>query len=695
MITVYAEKPSVARKIVSAIAEGKSTSKEGYIEITYKGEPCYVTWGVGHLCELKQAVDYNPDYKQWRNLPMPFVPEKFETKVKPEVRAQAKIVHELFKKSSLIINATDYDREGELIFYYLMTTLKCKVPFKRLCLKSLEISAIKDAFEHLASPADVKDLTDAARARSIADFLVGSNATVAMTLGYSGKDVLSVGRVQTPTLNILVQREKEILAFDKRKYFDITGTFTTKDGKKTKYTGAWDGDRIFDSKEAAAVLDKLKTADAVIDSVEKTVSDKLPPYLYNLSSLQMDANSIYGFSLDKTLKIAQSLYEKGYTTYPRTDSMFLTKDMVGEIKKVLTKLKGMSEYASFVTSTDIKNFGHWFDDSKVSSHTAIIPTTSTASGLSPDEQKIYDLVCRSVICMIYDKAVIERVAVKTVADEYTFVSKGVTVKDKQWMAVSLSPTKETVLPPLEEKTAVDGEYKMEEKETQPPKRYTDKTLLSAMLNAGKALEDEELKKILTTGTAKGIGTEATRAGILNTLITRGYVERVKKNLVPTEKGIFLIDTIPIEDIKSAAYTAEWEKRLAMIADKKDTFDAFVADIIKQTTEWCNLLQEKAKTAPKAPAVSGGSASLTCPMCGKPVRKVSWGWGCSGYKEGCKFGVSAVIAGKKMTDAQVKALIEKGRTGEIKGFKSKAGKSFSAMLVLDKETGRANFEFAKK
>ncbi len=693
MITIYAEKPSVARTIVKAIAT-VSKNEDGYIKITYKGEDCCVTWGVGHLCELKQAVDYNEDYKNWKNLPMPFVPERFETKIKPDVAKQAHIVGGLFKKSSLIINATDYDREGELIFYYLMETLKCKVPFKRLCLKSLEPSAIRDAFDALLSPAAVKDITDAARARSIADFLVGSNITVAMTLGYSNKEVLSVGRVQTPTLNILVQREKEIRAFSSKKYYEINGDFTDKADSSVKYQGVLEGDKIFDKSKADDIINAVKGANASVLSVEKKVANKELPYLYSLSSLQMDANSIYGFDLDKTLKVAQSLYEKGYTTYPRTDSMFLTKDMVGTVKAILSRLSAVPKYASYLISTDIKNFGHWFNDSKVSSHTAIIPTMKTPTDLTPNEEKVYDLICRSVIYTVYDNAKLERVTVKTKADKYIFISKSVTVIDKQWLTVSLSPTKETLLPNVMKGTFVNAEYSVNEKETAPPKRFTDKTLLSAMLNAGKYVEDEELKKILLSDEVKGIGTEATRAAILNTLIARGYVERVKKNLIPTEKGMFLIDIIPIEDIKSPAYTAEWEKRLLSIAQGSDSFDGFVSDIIKQTTDWCNILKESKGTV-KTPSSYGASSSLACPLCGKPLRKLNWGWGCSGYKDGCRFGINAAIAGKKLSDAQVKSLVEKGRTSELKGFKSKAGKSFSAMLVLDKSTGKINFEFKKK
>lgn len=695
MLTIYAEKPSVARTIIKAINEGKETHNDGYSIIEYKGEPCNVTWGIGHLCELKQAVDYNPDYKNWKNLPLPFIPEKYETKFKEETIKQAKIVGELFKKSSLIINATDFDREGELIFRYLMDTLHCKVPFKRLCLKSLEISAIKEAFNNLLSPADVANIAYAAKARSIADFLIGSNATVALTLGFSNSGVLSVGRVQTPTLNILVEREKEIRKFKSQKYYEIIGEFTDLKDGSVKYKGTLEGDKIFDKSTANEICKTACNANASVLSVDKKQATKELPYLYNLSSLQMDANSIYGFSLDKTLKIAQELYEKGFTTYPRTDSIYLTNDMIKTVDRILASLKSTPQYSSLLSETKIKNIPHWFNDKKVTSHTAIIPTNNTPSGLSPDSEKIYDLICRSVIMMTYDDAKVEYTTVKTQADKYIFISKGTTVIDKQWLNVSLTPLKETILPKIVQGSSVNGKYTVTEKETTPPKRYTDKTLLSAMLNAGKYVEDDELKKILASDSVKGIGTEATRAGILNTLIARGYVQRVKKTLIPTDRGIFLIDTIPIEEIKSPAYTAMWEKRLTLIEKGEDSYSSFVNDIIAQTKDWCAKLNECAHiSSEKAPSAFSTTTkeNLICPLCGEKLHKLSSGWGCTGYKKGCKFFIGK-IAGKVLSDTQINALLTKGRTNKINGFKSKAGKNFSAVLILDKATGKISFDFS--
>ncbi len=695
MTTIYAEKFSMARIIAEALNEkGKVKNNKGYHTIIYKGEETFVTCGVGHLCGLKQAVDYNADYKNWKNLPMPFIPEKFETKKEKKTLDQTKIVADLFKKSDFIINATDCDREGELIFYYLYTTLKCKVPYKRVNIQSTQAKAIRDAFDDLKTPAEVMDITNAGRARSIADWLIGSNATVAMTLGFSEKDVLSIGRVQTPTLNILVKREKEIKAFKPELYWSLTATFTT--DKKETYTAKHKTDRFKDATEATAVLSKINGKNGVVTSVNVKEEKRSSPNLHSLASLQMICNSKFGYTLQQTLDTAQSLYEKGLITYPRTDSQYLTEDMEGTINEVLDALsKNNSDYNKLIAGKPRKfDKKHYFNDSKVSSHYAIIPTDKYASGLSKWEENVYDIICRSVIIMLYGPAVIELTTVTTTVEGEPFISKGSVIKDAQWMAVS-SASKEEFLPSLSVDEKVSGEYKNVSKETKPPKRYTDKTLLIAMLNAGEELEDEEMRKILAAKDDEkgGIGTPATRASIVETLAKRGFVVREKKNIIPTEKGIRLIDAIPIEDIKSPVVTGEWELRLDKMAKGTEDFDKFIADIKDITTKWCREITEASKSSGSKVSTKADSGnttvSLSCPLCGKPLRKMNWGWGCSGYKEGCKFSIGS-IAGKKLTDTQVKQLIEKGKTSEIKGFTSKAGKKFSAKLKM--EEGKISFDF---
>lgn len=708
MITIFAEKPDVGNKIAAALdqitlSSGKIIKfkdlkanekavksqqfKDGYLKINYMGEECYVTWGYGHLCELKQASDYDPDYKNWSKMPMPFIPKSYEVKVKEEAKKQFNLVKDLMNKSTLVINATDYDREGELIFAYIYEAGKIKAPFKRAHFSSQTEEGLIDGFKTLKTAADVKDITDAGKGRSIADFVIGANMTAKMTLKSGSKNVLSVGRVQTPTLNILVEREEAIRNFVPQPFYTISAVFTTKSKEDFK---AEHKTKRFDNKaDAQAVFDKINKQPGTIKNVEKKIEYKEGPNLFNMSSLQMAANSKYGFTLDKTLEIAQQLYEGGYTTYPRTDSQFLTEDMEPTVNTVLDVLaKNNTTYAGFINGR-ARTFEKkkYFDDKKVQSHFAIIPTKSyPVSGLTPDQEKIYDLIARSVIMMLYNKAKLENTKVVTDVKGEEFISNGKVVVDPEWMAVD-AKSKEELLPALKVGDVVTGNYKLNEKMTQPPKRYTDKTLLSAMLNSGKELEDAELKKLMASEEVNGIGTEATRASIVKTLVDRGYAARDKKTIFATDRGIQLIHALPIKEIKSAELTALWEKRLNNIALGKDNLTSFVKDIEELTRQWVDELEKNVKRGD----VSTKNVVGKCPKCGNDIFKTSWGYGCAGYKEGCTFTINGTIAQKKITDNQVKKLLTNGNSGVIKGFKSKAGKTFDTSLVLDKDF-KVVFEF---
>lgn len=710
MITIYAEKPDVGNKIAAALdkitlSSGKEITfkdlkanekavksqqyKDGYLKIKFKGEDCYVTWGYGHLCELKQASDYNSDYKNWNKMPMPFIPSKYEIKVKDEVKKQFNLVKDLMNKSSLVINATDYDREGELIFAYLYEAAKLTVPFKRAYFSSQTKEGFIEAFDNLKTPAEVKSITDAGRGRSIADFVVGANLTAQMTLKSGTKNVLSIGRVQTPTLNILVERELAIKHFVPTPYYTITANFET--ASKETYKADYKVKKITKKDTAQEILDKIKGHKGVVKDIQRKTEYKEGPSLYSLSSLQMATNSKYGLTMAKTLEIVQQLYEAGYTTYPRTDSQYLTEDMEPVVNNVLDVLSANNEDYHKLIDKRPRKFDRpkYFDDKKVVSHFAIIPTKSyPKSGLTPQQEKVYDLIARSVITMLYGDAKLENTKVTTVVNGEEFISSGKMVIDPQWMLVD-SRVKDELLPTLNVSDEVNGEYKMSEKMTQPPKRYTDKTLLSAMLNSGKELDDAELKKLMATHDIKGIGTEATRASIIETLVRRGYVDRDKKTIFATDKGIQLINALPIKEIKSAELTALWEKRLYDIELGKEDLPTFVKDIEEITKKWVYELG----TTVKRGDVASYSSIGTCPLCGKGIIKTKWGYGCSGYKDGCKFTISGTIAGKKLTDTQVKKLLTKGSTGLIKGFKSSSGKTFNTELVFD-DDHKVIFEFAK-
>lgn len=710
MITIYAEKPDVGTKIAAALDKitlsGGQTvsfeklasydkaikaqrSKDGYFIINYKGQKTYVTWGYGHLCELKQAYDYDEDYKNWHNIPLPFIPDKYEVKVKDATSKQFSIVKKLLNSSDYIINATDFDREGNLIFEYLMQASNCKKPYKRACLTSQTKEGFIEAFDNLKTSAEVRPITDAGIGRSIADWVIGSNLTVAMSLKYNS-GVLSIGRVQTPTLNMLVERTLAIKNFKPTPYFTISAVFKTK--KDEQYNAEYKIKKIDTRNEACEIVSSITGLDGKVKSVDRKITKKEAPSLYNLSSLQMDANSKYGFTLAKTLQIAQELYEGGYTTYPRTDSQYLTEDMLPTINSVLDSLEKIPEYKDYISGhTRYINQKKYFNNSKVTSHYAIIPTKDIPSGLSDDQQKIYDLIARSVIMMIYDAAQIEKTTVITDVNGHEFISNGSVIQKPGWTIIEKSG-KDVWLPPLSIGEVVSGTYKVNDKMTEPPKYYTDKSLVSAMISAGKELDDEELKKYMESG-VQGIGTEATRAAIIEALIKRGYAERSGKKIAATEKGIALISILPLQEIKSAELTAKWEYRLNEIANNRDNLNSFIKDIENLTCDWCSkITNSTTEVAAFAVSNSAGQTDLKCPICRSPIAKKAWGWGCSGYKNGCKFSINATIAGKKLTDTQVKTLITKGKTPKIKGFNSKTGKKFDAYLTLD-ENYKVVFAFS--
>lgn len=770
MICILAEKPDVATKIAAALGGIKGENgtvipfeklqssekairhlrQNGYLETVFNGERTLVTWGYGHLCELKQAVDYNESYKQWTHIPLPFIPEKYEIKRKSapgsfgtNVRNQLATIKELFRQADTVINATDFDREGEVIFSYIYEYLKCRKPVKRVCYSSMTKDGFQTAFSQLKDGSEMRLTEAAGRMRSIADWVVGINLTVAMTVRNPSQGILSVGRVQTPTLKIVVDREKEIRAFKPEPYWTVNAVFTTAAGET--YPGTHTRERFTSEREATDELNRLlsegKNA-TVTDITQKSVK-RYTPHLYSLAALQMDANARYGMTLKQTLDAAQSLYSDGYTTYPRTSSQYLTEDMYPTVIKVLYALKENPQYTHWIEGRNKPaKSKYWFDDSKVDSHFAIIPTgvRPPDGKLGTYEARVYDLICKSVIRMLYGPAELEQTKVITTAAGADFVSNGSVVKDPGWMAVD-GMTNETVLPPLKKGDAVSGAYTSERKETKPPKRYTDKTLLAAMIAAGKDLEDEELKQILADPSVGGIGTGATRDAIIETLIMRDYMVRKQKVFYATERGIALIDALPLEDVKSPAMTAVWEKRLANI--QKGTEDAAVFQRELETTliAWCGAFRALPKgffndalknaeallgmgesaddtgetddnnnppngndgnknpasgnaAGANKPKGRGGSSavSLFCPRCGSPMKKLSWGWACTNPKEQCGFTVGSICS-KKLTDNQVGQLLTKGRTAQIAGFKSKAGKSFSAALKLNPETKKIEFDFS--
>ncbi len=715
MVTILAEKPDVGNKIAAALdkiylsngeivefsklkanekAIKSQQNRDGYLKINYKGHECYVTWGYGHLCTLKQAYDYDPSYKLWSKLPMPFVPKNYEIKLRTssssswdsKVERQFNIVKGLFEKSDLIINATDFDREGEVIFAYIYELAKCNKPVKRACFTSQTKEGIIEGFTKNIKLGSEMKLTElAGRMRSIADWVVGANLTAAMSLKNPGAGVMSVGRVQTPTLAMIVNRELAITNFVKAPYWAIEAEFTTANGESFK--AKHHKEKITEREEAEALFEKINGKDGTVTDVKKKKVKKEPPLLYSLSALQMDANSKFGYTLDQTLDIVQKLYDDGFTTYPRTNSQYLTEDMEPVVNGVLDKLSTVPIYAPLINGRERKfDRKHYFDNKKVESHFAIIPTGNIPKGLPLEHKRVYDLICRSVIKMLYGAATLEQTKAVIDVNGESFKASGSIIAEPGWMVVG-DASKTEILPDLSVGDVLKGEYKLCDKMSEPPKRYTDKTILAAMLSAGKDLDDAELKKLMSDPKTGGIGTEATRAAIIQTLIDREYIVREKKTLRATQKGIDLIQKLPLDQLKSAELTAVWERRLGDIARGTENADVFKSDFESALSDWVNTI--KTQVAKTNQSYANMLDGVKCPLCGKTVHSVEDGFECIAHKDGCKFAIST-ICGKKISEQQLRKLLTDGSTALIKGFKKKDGSKFNAKLKI--ENGKMAFVY---
>ena len=708
MITIFAEKPDMGTKIAAALDAihlengqvvhfndiGKhekdiirQRTKDGCLKIRFYNQDVVVTWGYGHMVGLKQAQDYYEEYADWHKIPLPYIPERYELKVITDNYRQFSRIQNWFKQSELIICATDDDREGDLIFDYIYTYLHCRTPFKRALFNKQSEDEFLKAFraENLVDSWKRKNVIHAGRARSAGDFIVGAGPTVAMTLKYSGngRNVLSVGRVQTAVLNMVVSRENDILSFKPQDYWVLEGTFIPESGKS--YIGIH-VDKKFDKKQdAEAVLAKIQNHNGIVISVEKKEVKKNKPNLYSLAALQIDSNKAFGFSLEETHKIAQSLYDKGVTTYPRTDSTHLPEDMKNEMESVFKMLKN-TDYAELIPDSPVNYYTkQYFDNRKVNSHYAIVPTKKTAEGLTENETKVYDLIVRSVLTMLYPEAVFNKSTVVTEVNGEQFITHGNAVIDAGFMAVTGIP-RDKLIPDIKQGEIVKAECRIETKQTEPPKRYTDATILTAMINCGKMIKDEELRGIMEKGKdgdPRGIGRPSSRDSIVSTLEKRGYTKKNGKSIYPTDKGMAMIKSFPVQDLKSAEMTAQWEKRLDDIEAGKDTYESFMSALEACVKKWTTMIIEA--EADENLSVSD-DINLKCPCCGLKMAVFSWGLGCLGYKDGsCKFSISNPFYKKKLSGKQITQLITTGETNVISGFVSKEGRKYSGRLVVNQDT----------
>jgi DNA topoisomerase III len=703
MRLIVAEKPSVGRDIAGAL--GSHRKEKGSLA----GDGWTVTWALGHLAELAPPDAYGEEYKKWRLESLPILPERFKVRVSSKTREQFGVVRGLMRDPSVteVVNACDAGREGELIFAYLYGLSGCRKPVLRLWISSLTREAIRAGFGSLRDGSSMKPLEDAARSRGEADWIVGMNATRAYSVRFGSRgNVLSVGRVQTPTLKLLVDREREIQEFEPEKFWTVHARFS-REGKT--YDGVWfenKRNRLPEKETADRIAEKVRGGSGTVRKAQKKTTTEKPPLLYDLTELQRNANARYGFTAERTLRAAQALYEeKKLITYPRTSSRYLSKDMVGGLKRRIEAAGALPDLSPFAEKLLEKEklpiSKRIADDAKVTDHHAIVPTNKEPSdGLPPDEAKVYDLVARRFLAVFFPVARFENTTVVTEVRKETFLSRGRVVLEAGWRALypeGVGGRKEKeppVLPPIEvrQEWAV-AKVGVKEGETKPPPRYSESALLGAMETAGKLVEDEELRQQMKDS---GLGTPATRAVTIERLIKVGYVERDKKVLVPTEKGRSLIGLLGDSPLTSAGFTARWEERLARMEKGAERRPNFMSDINRFTTE---LVEEVRGMEGEKLAVPSRSREPlgACPKCGSPVVETKKAYGCSAWKKtGCDFAIWKQVSGKRLSESQAKQLLARGRTGQLKGFKSKAGKPYSAALKLDGEHKvRLEFDNARK
>ncbi|RKP50169.1 type IA DNA topoisomerase [Cohnella endophytica] len=769
---VIAEKPDMGRNI-AAVIEPKAQNKRSYLE----GENYIITWAIGHLIGLAEPDLYDDKYKKWRFGDLPIIPDDFKLLPNPRTKDQLQVIEDLAARSGMLVNACDAGREGQHIFSLIVRHLSLKQPVKRLWISDLTAETIRKGFDQLKDNTEYDNLTQAARARSEADWLIGMNGSRAFTTKHN--ELLSVGRVQTPVLALIYDRQKQIEAFDSLKFYDITGLFNQ---GATNYRGIWQGDRLTDPQKAEAIAVKVKGKTGTIESYEVKDTKEYPFKLYDLTLLQREANGKFSFSAKKTLDVAQALYEKHKViSYPRTNSNYVNEQNIPEMHKILDNMRSSAEYGDYVKDANKRlvsvNNKNVCNPAKVEDHHAIMPTMKKPQGLSPDERKLYDLIVKRFLSHFYPAAEYKVHTVMTEVEKESFKTTVKQLLSLGWKVIysADAPTKSTSAKdggkdkedggstaedeeletdaPFEvdaTQPVVCSDVEVKEKETQPPKHFTEGTLLKAMESAGKQIEDEELRDAMKDS---GLGTPATRAATIERLKQVGYVDMQGKRIVITPKGRMAIELIRgagIALLTSPEMTGQWERRLTEISRGQASADTFMGNVKKftwQIIDKVNVQRPAAKNAfarPEPPAKEsrggkkkaagggggagdGGSATATakapakkkasaavkssasasasqpagepstlgvCPSpgCGGQIFMGRKGYGCSHYKTGCKFVIWKESLGRTLSDAMVKALIEKGKTGKLK-FGGKDGEEpYEARIVLNNDmTGELALE----
>lgn len=738
---VIAEKPDMGRNIAAAI-EPRAANKRTHLE----GERYIITWAIGHLVTLAEPDKYDDKYKKWNLDHLPIIPETFKLIPNFKTKDQLGVIADLAKRCDKLVNACDAGREGQHIFALIQRYLKLRLPVQRLWISDLTPETIKHGFAHLKDAAEYENLTKAARARSEADWLIGMNGSRAFTTKHNV--LLSVGRVQTPVLALIYDRQLQIEAFSSAKYYEVHALFAQDD---VRYRGVWQGERIANREAADKLVAKTSGKPGRIASYEIKETKEFPYKLFDLTLLQRETNAKYGFSAKKTLDLAQSLYEKHKViSYPRTNSNYVNEQNIPEMHRALDALRG-SSYDALVQGAEKrfvhKNNSNVCNPAKVEDHHAILPTHKKPGALSPDEQKVYDLIVRRFLSHFYPAAEYKQHTVLTEVEGETFKTSVKELLRLGWKTVYADMAKEKkkgkAKEDEEEEIETDAPFSIDaaaavlcasseakEKETQPPKPFTEGTLLKAMESAGKQIEDEELRDAMKDS---GLGTPATRAATIERLKQVEYIDMQGKRIVITQKGRMAIELIRkagVELLTSPEMTGHWERRLNEIARGVAQDEAFMAKV----KQFASFIVEKVrsqssvgraafgassetkarggkrtsrttragagggskptsadgpgKTAAQTAASTGGGIIGPCPRdgCGGTIFMGRKGYGCSHYKQGCTFVIWKVSFGKTLTDAMVKSLIEKGKTNKLK-LKKDDGETMEARIVLiDKKTG---------
>lgn len=691
MKVCIAEKPSVAREIASVL--GATASKNGYFE----GNGYQVTWTFGHFCTLKEPHEYAPQWKRWSLDYLPMIPPRFGIKLidNDGARRQFGVIEDLISKAAEVINCGDAGQEGELIQRWVLQKARCSCPVKRLWISSLTEESIREGFEKLYEAKDFDSLYEAGLSRAIGDWLLGMNATRLYTVKYGqNRSVLSIGRVQTPTLALIVNRQLEIENFVSEPFWELKTLYRNTTFAVTK-------GRFVLKEEAEKAAEAIKGEEFEVTDVATKEGVEYPQRLFDLTALQVECNRKFALSAEETLKTVQSLYEKKLTTYPRVDTSFLSDDLFPKIPAIMRGLAGYEELTAPILAKKIKKERRVFDNKKVTDHHAIIPTGVRANNISADERKVYDLITRRFIAAFYPNCKISTTTVLGEVNKIEFKIIGKQILDPGWRVVfdrdlanndeeETEKDEEGILPDFIVGERGPHEPALLEKQTQPPRPYTEATLLRAMETAGRLVDDEDLRDALKEN---GIGRPSTRAAIIETLFKRNYIRKERKNLHATLTGVELICTIQEELLKSAELTGIWENKLRQIErneydprqfieELKDMLTTIVSNVkqdhgtritieqaveenVKETKSKDKKARTKKETKAKIPKEKKEKVTeplkLICPICNKgEIIRGKAAYGCSGWKDGCRFILKFDDVGENLTDAELKKILDQTR-----------------------------------